>query len=262
MSLPFALATRALDAILARQPSPRSARPTVSCARRCRRPRSARCGSGRATAGSPGWSTSGWSCRRSAWTVTWCSPSPRPSLGRAALHPGLRRGAGQLRLPPGPDPPGRAVVALSYMDSVYEPLTALYEDVIAARRAHRANISPRQHAHHVAVDAGAPGHRRGRVRGHRDAVVDAYREHWLGLVDGGRARRRDRVAGDTDLAARDATVRANLFSPAVDPVWAQVARLLGEPTQSEAIRDELMRNGPLRWPARPPAERVAAAHRR
>ena len=71
-------------------------------------------------------------------------------------------------------------------------------------------------------------------------IVDAYVEHWLGLVAAGLPAPVTESLADTDLAARDATVRANLFSPAVDPVWAQVSRLLGEPerpTRSATVLD-------------------------
>ncbi|MFD2352066.1 hypothetical protein ACFSTC_26600 [Nonomuraea ferruginea] len=43
-----------------------------------------------------------------------------------------------------------------------------------------------------------------------------------------------------DLAGRDRVNRANLFSPAVDPVWHQVTRLIGE-EQAETVREELLR---------------------
>jgi hypothetical protein len=66
-----------------------------------------------------------------------------------------------------------------------------------------------------------------------DATVDRYLEHWLTLVD------RGVPAVDVDLAARDRTSRANLFSPDVDPVWARVARLLGA-EQAERVRGELI----------------------
>ena len=74
-------------------------------------------------------------------------------------------------------------------------------------------------------------------------IVEAYVAHWLELVSAGLPSPVIESLADTDLAARDGTVRANLFSPEVDPVWAQVSRLLGEPASDE-IRDVLM-GGPL-----------------
>ena len=46
---------------------------------------------------------------------------------------------------------------------------------------------------------------------------------------------------DTELAARDLRNRANLFSPDVDHVWAQVARLIGDEAM-EDVRGQLLDN--------------------
>ncbi|MGI5184897.1 hypothetical protein ACQEVZ_52450 [Dactylosporangium sp. CA-152071] len=130
---------------------------------------------------------------------------------------------------------------LSYMDTAYHPLTGLYEEASQREGLSRAHIGPRQHALmspwmlvHRADEAAFRG---------MDAIVDQYVSHWLGLVEAGLPADVVASLGDTDLAARDAAVRANLFSPAVDPVWAQVSRLLGEPASDE-IREVLM-GGPL-----------------
>ena len=73
-------------------------------------------------------------------------------------------------------------------------------------------------------------------------TVAAYRDHWLELVVDG-------VPGDVldgataeQLAVRDARHRAALFNPDVDPVWAQVDRLLG-PEASAGIRTSLQTAG-------------------
>ncbi|MEV4136006.1 hypothetical protein AB0J72_28035 [Dactylosporangium sp. NPDC049742] len=130
---------------------------------------------------------------------------------------------------------------LSYMDTAYHPLTGRYEEASQREGLSRAHIGPRQHALmspwmlvHRADEAAFRG---------MDAIVDEYVSHWLGLVEAGLPADVVASLGDTDLAARDAAVRANLFSPAVDPVWAQVSRLLGEPASDE-IREVLM-GGPL-----------------
>ena len=70
------------------------------------------------------------------------------------------------------------------------------------------------------------------------ATVAAYRDHWLELVvDGVPDDVLDGVGGE-QLAERDARHRDALFNPDVDPVWAQVDRLLG-PDASARIRDRL-----------------------
>ena len=73
-------------------------------------------------------------------------------------------------------------------------------------------------------------------------VVAAYRDHWLELVVGGVPT--EAVGGATaeHLAERDARHRAALFNPDVDPVWAQVDRLLG-PDASARIRTSLLTAG-------------------
>jgi hypothetical protein len=130
---------------------------------------------------------------------------------------------------------------LSYLDSAYHPLTGVYEAAAQRDGLSRAHIGPRQHALmspwmlvHRADEAAFRG---------MDPVVDAYVSHWLGLLSAGLPDDVVASLADTDLAARDATVRANLFSPAVDPVWAQVSRLLGT-AASDEIRAVLI-GGPL-----------------
>ena len=74
-----------------------------------------------------------------------------------------------------------------------------------------------------------------------DPAVDRYVEHWLGLVKGGvpAAALEGAIGWDT-LAARDARNKAAIFDPAIDPVWANVARLVGE-AASAKMREHLTR---------------------
>ena len=69
-------------------------------------------------------------------------------------------------------------------------------------------------------------------------TVAAYRDHWLELVVNGVPDGVLDGAGAGQLAERDARHRAALFNPDVDPVWAQVDRLLG-PDMSARIRNSL-----------------------
>ncbi|GGM05852.1 hypothetical protein ACFFX1_26795 [Dactylosporangium sucinum] len=119
---------------------------------------------------------------------------------------------------------------LSYMDAAYHPLTPVYESASEREGLSRAHISPRQHALmspwmlvHRATEAAFAG---------LTPIVSSYLEHWLGLLDGFPPDVVASLAG-TDLAARDAAVRRNLFSPDVDPVWTQVSRLLGQDASDE-----------------------------
>ncbi len=73
-------------------------------------------------------------------------------------------------------------------------------------------------------------------------TVAAYRDHWLGLVrEGVPAEVLDGIT-EADLAERDRRNRAALFNTRVDPVWAQVDRLLG-PEVSASIRASLRNAG-------------------
>ncbi|GID90808.1 hypothetical protein ACFQFC_36680 [Amorphoplanes digitatis] len=121
--------------------------------------------------------------------------------------------------------------SLPYLDTVYEPLTALYQDVRARDGLTPAHLTPRQYAlmsPWMLVNRAT----RDAFEGIGDAV-DGYLGHWFELL-----------ASDVKAAVdpeRDAAHRALLFSPEIDPVWAQTVRLLGE-EQSESVRLELVDN--------------------
>jgi len=121
--------------------------------------------------------------------------------------------------------------SLPYLDTVYEPLTALYQDVRGRDGLTPAHLTPRQYAlmsPWMLVNRAT----RDAFEGIGDAV-DGYLGHWFGLLAGG-------VKADVD-PERDAAHRALLFSPEIDPVWTQTVRLLGE-EQSESVRLELVDN--------------------
>ncbi|WP_067568516.1 hypothetical protein [Nocardia acidivorans] len=121
-------------------------------------------------------------------------------------------------------------VHLEYLDSAYLPLTTLLDAAWDIDGVTPAAIGPRQRAlmspWMVVCRATEPAFEA------LGASVDAYLQHWLTLVDKGVP------AVEADLPGRDLANRANLFSPQVDPVWAQVTRLLGA-EQSERVRKEL-----------------------
>ena len=73
-----------------------------------------------------------------------------------------------------------------------------------------------------------------------EPTVVAYLDHWLGLL---RGNLQPELCGSTgaELAARDHKHRATLFSPEVDPVWAQVDQLVGA-TTSRSIQEMLRTN--------------------
>jgi hypothetical protein len=82
----------------------------------------------------------------------------------------------------------------------------------------RALMSPWMLVHRADEDA---------FRGIR-GPVHAYLDHWLALAAAGVPESVAATLADTDLPARDRTLRRWLFSRDVDPVWSQVSRLLGD----------------------------------
>ncbi|GAA5071068.1 hypothetical protein [Nocardia iowensis] len=122
-------------------------------------------------------------------------------------------------------------INLPYLDAAFLPLTPLLEAAWQVDGLSPAAIGPRQRAMmspwmlvcRATDDAFLA----------LDSTVDSYLEHWLALLDKGVP------SVEADLPARDRANRANLFSPAVDPVWAQVTRLLGT-DQAERVRGELV----------------------
>jgi hypothetical protein len=128
---------------------------------------------------------------------------------------------------------------LGYLDAAFHPLTPTYEAAAGIEGLSKAAISPRQHAimspwmlvHRATAEAFAA----------IEATVDTYQEHWSALVEKGLPDDVSAGLAGTDLAARDAAVRANIFSREVDPVWAQVSRLLGDET-TDRLRGELISN--------------------
>lgn len=125
---------------------------------------------------------------------------------------------------------------LAYIDEVLHPLTALVESAREIEGLTRAHLSPRQLAimspwmlaYRANEDAFA------QIDGH----VERYLEHWFGVVEGGVSAETLNSLDNDTFAQRDQRNRAAIFSPDVDPVWAQVSRLVGEET-SATLRELL-----------------------
>lgn len=121
---------------------------------------------------------------------------------------------------------------LEYLDTCFVPLTEPLEAAWEIDGISPAAIGPRQRA--MMSPWMVVGRATGDAFEKLGSIVDTYLDHWLGLLGAGVPD-----PGDTDLAARDAANRANLFSPEVDPVWHQVTRLIGA-EQSDLVRGELL----------------------
>ncbi|MGI9646528.1 MAG: hypothetical protein ACR2O6_14580 [Ilumatobacteraceae bacterium] len=127
---------------------------------------------------------------------------------------------------------------LAYLDHCFAPLDEAHAAAAEIDGLTPAHLAPRQWqlmsawmlAHRADADAFAS----------INPLVDAYRDHWLGLVESGVP---DGVVPEgTDLAARDDANRAAIFNPAVDPVWGRVDQLLG-PDVSTRIQVSLRMAG-------------------
>lgn len=128
---------------------------------------------------------------------------------------------------------------LEYVNAVFQPLTPVFEEVKERFGPSTAAIGPRQHAMMspwMLVNRADEEHFR-----QIGAYLDRYFDHWRELLVKGVPDDVRATLADTDLAARDARNRAALFSPEVDPVWANVARLVGD-EQAEELRGELLTN--------------------
>lgn len=115
---------------------------------------------------------------------------------------------------------------LAYMDAVYGPLTESFEAGRATEGLSEAHLTPRQLAlmspWMLAYRATEAAFRQ------IETYVQAYLDHWAKLVENGLP---DAVAGGLDagrIAERDRRNRAALFNPEVDPVWNQIAPMIGE----------------------------------
>lgn len=126
-----------------------------------------------------------------------------------------------------------------YMDAAYGGLTETFEAVREWEGLSATNLTPRQNAMMSAWMLA----RRATEEAFRamSGPVGAYRDHWYALLEKGLPDEVLTSLSDTDLAARDAEHRRQLFSPEVDPVWHQVTRLVGE-EQMEFMRRQLMTN--------------------
>lgn len=114
---------------------------------------------------------------------------------------------------------------LDYLNQVFQPLTPVFEQAKKIEGLTPAQLSPRQYAlmspWMIAYRATAEAF--SQVQG----PVERYLEHWCTLVEQGVTAQVHTSLSPTE---RDRLNRLAIFSPDVDPVWAQVERLVGAET--------------------------------
>jgi hypothetical protein len=125
---------------------------------------------------------------------------------------------------------------LAYLDAVYGELTESFEQASAIEGLTRAHLSPRQLA---LMSPWMLAHRADAAAfGVIEPHVQAYVDHWAKLVVNGIPVDADPGLDATALADRDRRNRAALFNADVDPVWDQIAPIIGA-DNSERIQQLL-----------------------
>lgn len=122
---------------------------------------------------------------------------------------------------------------LAYMDACFTPLTPTFERGQAMPGLSPAQLSPRQYAimspwmlaKRATAEAFAA----------IDELVDAYLEHWLGLVADGVPAAALEGVGAAALIERDRRNKAIIFNREVDKVWDQITPLVGEDAAQRQI---------------------------
>jgi len=127
---------------------------------------------------------------------------------------------------------------LAYMNAVLQPLTAEFDAAKKIDGLTAAHLSPRQYA------IMSPWMLAYRATEAAFALVEPhvnhYLEHWFRLVEDGVSAEIASGGDGAALAARDQLNRNAIFNPEVDPVWAQIDRMLGA-EMSERLRG-ILRN--------------------
>lgn len=119
---------------------------------------------------------------------------------------------------------------LHYIEQVYDPLTALYDETSAIDGLSAPKLSPKQRAimspWMLAARADESAFKR------IETAVDGYYSHWLSLVE-------NNIDVSSlsyeSLAERDQLNKALIFNPEIDPVWHQITPLVGREIARQQI---------------------------
>lgn len=114
---------------------------------------------------------------------------------------------------------------LRYIDAILQPLTEAFEAIKLIHGLESAHLSPRQRA---LMSPWMLAYRASEAAFMQiDNTVNFYLEHWFCLVEKGLSTEDIFGSEPIHLMQRDQRNRQALFNPEVDPVWAQVDRLVG-----------------------------------
>jgi hypothetical protein len=120
---------------------------------------------------------------------------------------------------------------LAYIDEVLAPVTEANEAAKAIAGTEPAHLKLRQLALMspwlLAFRATEDAFRK------LSGPTEAYLSHWMKLVDNGISAKSLENVDQSRLAMRDQRNKDFIFDPQVDAVWAQVARLVGDPVSGQ-----------------------------
>jgi hypothetical protein len=136
-------------------------------------------------------------------------------------------------------PRAELAVHVPYMDHVYEGLSETYTETSKWEGLSKANIGPRQYA------MMSPWMLVNRADEEAFKAISGpvgnYVRHWLDLIEQDLPDDVKKTLDADELKRRDEQLRFNLFSPEVDPVWRDVAKIVGDDA-SEKMRLMLTSN--------------------
>jgi hypothetical protein len=119
---------------------------------------------------------------------------------------------------------------LEYLNAVFHPLTEEYQRVQKIEGLTPARLLPHQYA--IMSPWMLVSRANLAAFEQIEGAVNHYLDHWFGLVGNGLPQGVLDTLDLSALAERDRKNRAAIFNPVVDPVWAQVDRLLGAETSA------------------------------
>ena len=120
---------------------------------------------------------------------------------------------------------------LAYLNELFQPLTGIFDSAKDIEGLTPAHLSPRQYAimspwmlaYRATEEAFAQ----------IDKHVEQYLAHWFNVVETKLSVSTFEGLDNRNFSQRDQRNRAAIFNPTVDPVWAQIDRLLGEAVSEE-----------------------------
>lgn len=130
---------------------------------------------------------------------------------------------------------------LDYLNALFQPLTPYFDETKKIEGLTPAHLGPRQYA---LMSPWMLAYRANESAfAQIETSVNKYLDHWFSIIESGVTAP---VATGLSPAERDRRNRAAIFSPEVDPVWAQVERLVGAETGAK-LR-EVLKNQEVETP--------------